>query len=85
VNYVEFRAVAVVTLAVEVPEENVFGKQDDACCNRDVVVPEEEVVGKQDGAGCNRVYGGSEEYVFRKQNGELRIRIRKWPQEFQPC
>ena len=28
--------VAVITLAVGVPEENVIGKQDDTCCNRDV-------------------------------------------------
>jgi len=51
---VEFRAVAVVTLAVGVPEEYVIGKQDGAGCNRDVGLPEEEVFGKQDHAGCNR-------------------------------
>ena len=48
-TYVGIGAVAVVTLAVGVSEEDVFGKQDGACCNR-VGVPEVEVVGKQGGA-----------------------------------
>jgi len=42
--------VAVVTLALRVPEEDVVGKQVGACCNRDVGVPEEDVFGKRDGA-----------------------------------
>jgi len=45
--------VAVLTFAVGVPEKDVVGKQDGACCNRDVGVPEKEVVGKQVGSGCN--------------------------------
>ena len=52
-NLVEFRAVAVVTLDVGVPEEDFIGKHEDACCNRDVGVTEEKLVGKQDLAGCN--------------------------------
>ena len=39
-NYVEFRSVAVVTLVVVVPEEDVVGKQDGTGCKRDVAVPE---------------------------------------------
>ena len=39
---------AVETLAVGVPEEDLVGKQDGECCKRDVRVPEEEVLGKQD-------------------------------------
>ena len=65
-NLVEFRAVAVVTLDVGVPEEDVFGKQDGAECNRAVGVPEEDVVGKQDCAGCNRDVGVPEEAVVGK-------------------
>jgi len=42
--------VAVVTLAVVVPDEDVVGKKYVACCNRDVGVPEVDVFGKQDGA-----------------------------------
>ena len=45
---------AVVTLAVIVPEEYVVGKQDGASCNRDVGVPEEDEIGKLDGASGNR-------------------------------
>ena len=44
---------AVVILAVKVPEEDVVRKQDGAVCDRDVGVPEEVVV-KQDGACYNR-------------------------------
>ena len=51
---VQFRAAAVETLAVRVPEGDVVGKQDIAGCNRDVGKPEEDVFGKQDGEGCNR-------------------------------
>ena len=35
---------AVLTLAVEVPEEDVVGKQDGVGCNPDVGVPEEEIL-----------------------------------------
>ena len=45
---------AVVTLAVRVPEEYVVGKQDGAICNRDVGVPEEDEIGNQDVASGNR-------------------------------
>ena len=45
---------AVVTLAVRVPEECMVGKQDGASCNRDVRVPEEDEIGNQDGASGNR-------------------------------
>ena len=76
---------AVITLAVGVPEEDEIGKQDDEGCIRDLEVPEEEVVGKQDGAGCNRAYGVSEGDVVRKHDGAVRIRISRWPQECQPC
>ena len=72
-----FRAVAVVTLTVGVPEEDVVGKQHCACCNRDVGVLEKEVVGKQVGEGCNRAYLVSEEDVDRKQDDSVRIRIRR--------
>jgi len=51
---------------VGVPEQDVFGKQDGAVCNRDLGMPEEEVVGKQDGAVCNRTLGVPEENVVRK-------------------
>ena len=51
---------ALLTLGVGVPVEDVVGKQDSAGCNRDVGLPEEEVVEKQDDAGCNREYGGSQ-------------------------
>ena len=47
---------AVVTLAVRVPEEYVVGKLDGASCNRDVVVPEENEIRNQDGASVNRAY-----------------------------
>jgi len=79
VNYVVFSAMAVVTLAVGVPEEVVFGKQDGSGFNRDEGVPEGELVGKQDGFGCNRSYLQSEEDIFRKRDGAVRIRIRRWP------
>jgi len=42
VNYAEFRAVTVVNLAVGVPDENLFRKQDGAGCNVDVGVSEEK-------------------------------------------
>ena len=45
---------AFVTLAVRVPEEYVFGKQDGASCNRNMGVPEEDEIGNQDGASGNR-------------------------------
>ena len=45
---------AVVNLAVRVPEEYVVGKQDGASCNRDVGVLEEDEIGNQDGASGNR-------------------------------
>ena len=45
---------AVVTLAVRVPEEYVVGKQDGASCNREVGVLEEYEIGYQDGASGNR-------------------------------
>ena len=64
---------AVVILAVGVPEEDVVGKQDGACSNRHVGMPEKEMFGKQDSAGCNRAYGGSEEDVVGKQDGAVRI------------
>jgi len=35
---------------VGVPEEEVVGKQNGACCNPDGGVPEEDVVRKQEGA-----------------------------------
>ena len=41
-NYAEFRAVTVVNLAVGVPDENLFRKQDGAGCNVDVGVSEEK-------------------------------------------
>ena len=41
-NYVEYRAVAFVTLSVGVLEVFVDGKQDGLGCNRDVEVPEEK-------------------------------------------
>ena len=44
VKQVEFWIVAVVTLAVGFPEEDLVGKQDGMCCNLDVRVPEKEVV-----------------------------------------
>ena len=44
---------AVVTLAVRVPEEYVVGKQDGASCNRNVGVPEEDEIGNKDGASGN--------------------------------
>jgi len=34
-------AAPIVTLAGEVPEEDVVTNQEDACCNRDVGVPED--------------------------------------------
>jgi hypothetical protein len=85
VSQVDFRSATVVTLAGGVHEEEVFFKQNDAGCNRDVEVPEEEVVRKQDGAGCNRAYGVSERDVVRKHDGAVRIRISRWLQECQPC
>ena len=39
---------AVLTLAVGVPEEDVDGNQNGACCNPDAGVPEENVVRKKD-------------------------------------
>jgi len=75
---------AVATLAVGVPQEDVVGKQDGAGCNRDVGMPDEIVVGKQDGAGSIREYGGSEEDVVGKEDGAV-IGSRMWPQECQPC
>ena len=84
-NYAEFRAVAVVTFAVGLPEEVVFGNRDGAGCNREVGGPEEELFGKQDVAGCYRAYGESEENMVRKQDGAVRIRNRVRPQECQPC
>jgi len=48
VKKIEFRAVAVVTLVVGVPEEDVIGNQDGAVCNRAYGGPDEDVVGKQD-------------------------------------
>ena len=57
---------AVVNIAVKVPEEEVVRKQVGAGSNLDVKVPEEEVVEKQVGARCKRIYGGSEEHVERK-------------------
>jgi len=67
---------AVVTLVLGEPEEDMVGKQDGVGFTRDLVLPEEEVVVKQDGTGCNREYRCSEEDVFRKQDDALRIRIR---------
>jgi len=61
--------VAVVTLVVGVPEEDVVGKQDGAGCNRDVALGEKEVVGKQDGAGFNRDVRLPEEVVGKKWRG----------------
>ena len=49
----KFRAVAVVALALGVPEKHLVIKQVNAGCNLDVEIPEEEEVWKQDGAGCN--------------------------------
>jgi len=46
--------VAVVTLAVRVPEEYAVGKQDGARSNRDVGVPEEDEIKNQDGASGKR-------------------------------
>ena len=60
---------AVVTLAVRVPEEYVVGKQDGASCNRDVGVPEEEVDWKQDGAGCNGYVEVPVKVELRKEDG----------------
>ena len=45
-TYVEFRAVAVVTLVLGVAEEDMVGKQNGAGFIRDVGVPEENVVEK---------------------------------------
>ena len=59
-------AVAVVTLAGGVPEEDVVVKQDDVCCNRDVGGPEEDAARKQNGADCNRDWGVPEEDVVGK-------------------
>ena len=42
-----FKAVADVTLAVGVHEENVVGKQVGEGCNREYGEPEEDVVGKK--------------------------------------
>jgi len=50
----EFRIVAVVTLAVKVPEEYVVGKQDGASCNRYVGVPEGDEIRNQHGASGKR-------------------------------
>ena len=70
---------AVVTLAVGVPQLDMVGKQNGASYKRDVGVHEEEVVGKQDGADFNRPYGGSEEDVVGKQDGTAWISIGRWP------
>jgi len=59
--------VAVVTIAVEFPEEYMFGIQDGAVNNRDVGMPV-GVVRKQDGTCYKRSSGGSEEKVFGKQD-----------------
>jgi hypothetical protein len=53
--------VAVVTLGVGVPEEDVVGKQDCAGCNRAYGVPEEDVVGKQNGAAMIGSRGWAQE------------------------
>jgi hypothetical protein len=45
---------AVVTLAVKVPEEYVVGKEDGASCNRDLGVPEEDENRNEDGASGKR-------------------------------
>ena len=47
---IEFRAVAVVTLACGVLEEDVIGKQVGAVCNRTYGGPEEDVDGIQVGS-----------------------------------
>jgi len=43
ISWLEFMAVAVVTLAGGVPEEDVVVKQEYVCCKRDVGLPEEDV------------------------------------------
>ena len=45
---------AVVTLAVRLPEEYVVRKQDGPSCILDVGVPEEDVIRNQDGASGKR-------------------------------
>ena len=72
VNLVEFGALAVVILAVGVPEEDVVGNQKLECIKRDVREPEDDMFEKKDAAGYNLSYGWSEEDVVGKQDGSVR-------------